>query len=61
VQDDNAAIRSQMRLVQVLYLQGIIDEAEELYIQLSTSYFNQLTSETNYELYQELKTLLKIR
>jgi tetratricopeptide (TPR) repeat protein len=60
VHDDNTTIRSQMRLVQVLCLQGIIDEAEKLYTHISMNSFNQLTSETNYELYQELQILLNI-
>jgi len=57
-QDDNTAIRSQMRLTQVLYLQGMKAQAKELFSYLSTNFYSKLTSEGNQALYQELKTQL---
>ena len=57
-QDDNTAIRSQMRLTQVLYLQGKNAQAKILLNYLSTNFYNKLTSKNNKALYQILKTQL---
>ena len=57
VKDDNTTIRSQMRLTQVLYLQGKKEQAEKLFNYLSTEFNSQLTSTSNQPLYQKIQLL----
>jgi len=57
-QDDNTTIRSQMRLTQVIYLQGNKALAKKLFNKLSMNYHKQVTSIANNPLYLELKAQL---